>query len=132
MLALNRLVLKITMEATIDAKVKAVEGQLGITLEGVRKLRAECSESWTTAELATHHVMQVTQPLPNTKRNWVFLEDGKYCDKFKYFISHTWGASAAMLLDAIIVHGERVGGNPAYYLDIVSEDQHVLNQVSAI
>ena len=102
LLALNRLVLKITMEATIDAKVKAVEGQLGITLEGVRKLRAECSESWTTAEFATQHVMQVTKPLPNTKRNWVFLEGGKYCDKFKYFISHSWGRQQQCCLKRLL------------------------------
>ena len=123
------------MEAAIDVKFKAVGGRVGVTLDGIRVLLDACLATCpqaSTQDFAKQYVMPATKSLPAKKRNWVYLEGGKYCAKFTYFISHTWGASAAMLLEAIIVHGENVGGNPVYYLDIVSEDQHELKQVSVM
>ena len=63
------------------------------------------------------------------------LRGGKYRGAATCFVSHTWQADAAGLLEAVIKHGDAVVANggeaPVFYLDLASVDQHQTDQASS-
>ena len=63
------------------------------------------------------------------------LQGGKHRGAATCFVSHTWQADAAGLLEAVIKHGDAVVANgseaPVFYLDLASVDQHQTDQASS-
>lgn len=89
-----------------------------------------------TADISVKIVQPATRRLPKGHQAFVNIDDGKYRGKPAFFISHTWKARAKALVEAILQHAARVvsegGPPPVYYLDVVSVDQHMTDQVSAL
>jgi hypothetical protein len=125
--------------AFVEAAVAppAAAALVGMTLDGVKELRDEVLQCATpiesTGDISENLIKSKTKGLPPGGRAYVNTSGGRHRGRPTHFVSHTWLADAHALLESIIAHGDRVvaGGGvpPVYYLDLVSVDQHLIDQV---
>lgn len=127
----------------IDGQSAPQAKMIGITLAGLVELQDKVMRHnqhhpdnpiRTTSDISTRIVKPETEALAAGEQLYAHLDGFKHCGIPEYFVSHAWLADGLGLLEAVTTHGAGVvaAGKdpPVYYLDLVSIDQHQIDQVT--